>query len=142
MSPKTIKEDYDARQAVLLSLFGFLGLDMIRSVKNEPDLIALVISIARWFFPGFLSLVKSCIWISKQLRKEAIGTEARKKPFVKELIEDKGFIDTLFSPATVEKIKGLCGLQPSFYLIIFSRNPAPRPSKRFFRGKSSSSRHS
>ena len=112
-----------------MSLSGFLGLDLIRSIRSDPNLNALLLSIAMWFFPGFLSLVKTCVRKRKQLGK---------KPFVKELINDNVFIDTLFSPATVEKIKGVCGIQQSFSLIVSSGNPASRPSKRLFWGKSSS----
>ena len=76
---------------------------MVRSAESNLNRNDLMLSIARWFLPGFMALVKNCMRARKQLRKEAFGTDARGKPFVKELIDDEVFIDHLFSPSTVEK---------------------------------------
>ena len=108
-----------------------------RRPKGYPTLY-----IAKWFLPGFMALVKNCILARKQLWKETFGTDARGRPFVKELINDEVFIDLLFSPSTVERRKDLCGLSQSFSLIIASKGSGHRPSKRFFRGKSSSYKRS
>ena len=118
LKSKTLTEDYEARKAVLSSFSVFLGLDLMISVEDDANQNEFLRAIAMWAMPGFLTLVKSCVWIRKQLRREALSSEARNKPFVMELIEAEVFIDTIFSPTTVDKIKGLCGLSQSFSAII------------------------
>ena len=105
LSKTSLQADYDARQAVMLSMTVFLGLDLLRTTEEDPNRNEFLRSIAKWSMPGLAVLLKNCVIARKQLRKEAFSKEVRHRPFVVELIGDDIFIDTLFSTSTVERIK-------------------------------------
>ena len=65
------------------------------SVKDDANWNEFLRSIAKCAMPGFFTLVKNCVRVKKQLRKEAFTSEAGNKPFVMELIEAEVFIDFL-----------------------------------------------
>ena len=52
---KAIKKDFNAREAVLSSISGFLGLDLLRSVESDSNRNDFLLSFAIWFIPGFMA---------------------------------------------------------------------------------------
>ena len=85
------------------------------------------------------TLVKACVWARKVLRKEALASSARGKPYVIVLIEEDIFSETFFSQTVVDRIKSICGIQQSFGNIVAphksSNHRASHNSSRFFSRK-------
>ena len=121
------------------ALSGCLGLDVIKSLRKDPPLDALLNSIARYFFPAIQPLIRSCVRARKNLRSEAFDSKARERDIIRDLIREDIFIDTLFPTDALERIQKFIGACPPVRTFLSPRGSA-RQSNSFFRGKSSFSR--
>ena len=104
---KLLKEDLDARQAVLSMVSALVSVEwLIKSNKNNPNLPSgFLENISRWMFPGLQSLIKEAHSKRLELRRSAFDQKVLRNDHVKSLINGSIFSEALFSREGVRALR-------------------------------------